>query len=66
MTSSGKHGTHSTKMEHFISLEEEKTYKMNFSRKNVIGECEEPIRDLSNTAFVFIEEFLREKMWKIN
>jgi hypothetical protein len=63
MASSSKPEPHSTKMEHFTSLEAEKK-RTNFSRKKVLGEYEVSISDLSDTAFTFIEEIFSKRKWK--
>jgi hypothetical protein len=55
---------HSAKMERFTSLEVQKAYRTNFSRKNVLREREVSIIHLSNIALAFIKEIFRKRKWE--
>jgi hypothetical protein len=58
---------YSTKIECFTLPETEKAYRTNFSRKNVFGECEVFISNLSDIVFAFIEEiFTKKQMGKVD
>jgi hypothetical protein len=51
-------------MEHFTLPKAKKTYRTNFSIKNLLGEHEVSIRDLYDPIFAFIEEIFRKRKWK--
>jgi len=50
-----------SKIKCFILPETKKAYRTNFSRKNVFGECEVSISNLSDIVFTFIEEIFTKK-----
>ena len=52
---------YSAKIECFTLPKTEKSYRTNFSRKNVFGECEVSISNLSDIVFAFIEEIFTKK-----
>ena len=58
---------YSAKIECFTLPETEKAYRTNFSRKNVFGECEIFISNLSDIVFAFIKEiFTKKQMGKVD
>jgi len=67
MGNSLKPKPYSSKIKCFILPEIKKAYRTNFSRKNVFGECEVSISNLSDIVFTFIEEiFTKKQMGKVD
>jgi hypothetical protein len=48
---------------HFISLGAKITYRNNFSKKNLLGEREVSVCDLSDPIFVFIKDIFKKRQW---
>jgi hypothetical protein len=53
----------SEKTDHSTFLSAKIAYKNNYSKKNILGEREVLISDLSNSAFIFIEDIFKKRKW---
>jgi hypothetical protein len=51
------------KIDHSTSLSAKIAYRNNYSKKNILGEREVLISDLSDLAFIFVEDIFKKRQW---
>jgi hypothetical protein len=53
----------SGKTDHSTSLSAKIAYRNNYSRKNILGEREVLINNLSDPTFIFIKDIFKKRQW---